>query len=620
MEGKLGLDIIGSLKVLKITSENNTPYLYLEEDPNNNQKISDVSIITGGLNDIKSPLVYGRKIPLSLYDSYKSSREISDDKKFFLKYSPNYIIRPIITKLDMVERNLQYLNPSFKLKDGEKIEYGTYPFLVASNFRELENNFSSLIRTNNSYTFNENIDGKYNAVTYPEYEYKGRRYICMKSNISHFPQKLSNGQVYKENDYIWVEVLPITWIVDLKNGVLISEYGLFSGLELEDIEMFLDEYFEKDIIRSIANQQMQIDNKRIKSIFRKIVFKDQKSINEEYENPKVKKSRNYKYDTRKLEQLQIDREIIKHVASIVSADISKVNELLNGFTYIKIDAVTLCSTDSSNNITYQEQLNMSKDYDTCIQQIKRICDKFPDEKVIICFENIDMAEEKNIKIILDLIYDKKIGVSSLPDNTNIIAITKNLSELRQNSRLIKMYTNDIYHLKLNTRVNLDEIINFIIEEDLHPLLIADILFDIIESSYEGYYINKEIYRKLDRIIKQTGNISILEFNTNGQRFNRIKEFYKNVTKLEVIINNSNNYSKLPILIEDLILLISYLSKIDESYLNQAKELLDKIDIVNKKEELLIEIFEKLWSKNDEDRLNKLKEIKALGQIRSFKLN
>ena len=74
------------------------------------------------------------------------------------------------------------------------------------------------------------------------------------------------------------------------------------------------------------------------------------------------------------------------------------------------------------------------------------------------------------------------------------------------------------------------------------------------------------------------------------------------------------------LIEDLILLISYLSKIDESYLNQAKELLDKIDIVNKKEELLIEIFEKLWSKNDEDRLNKLKEIKALGQIRSFKLN
>ena len=63
-----------------------------------------------------------------------------------------------------------------------------------------------------------------------------------------------------------------------------------------------------------------------------------------------------------------------------------------------------------------------------------------------------------------------------------------------------------------------------------------------------------------------------------------------------------------------------MSKIDESYLNQAKELLDKIDIVNKKEELLIEIFEKLWSKNDEDRLNKLKEIKALGQIRSFKLN
>ena len=115
MEGKLGLDIIGSLKVLKITSENNTPYLYLEEDPNNNQKVSDVSIITGGLNDIKSPLVYGKKIPLSLYDSYKSSREINDDKKFFLKYSPNYIIRPIITKLDMVERNLQYLNPSFKL-------------------------------------------------------------------------------------------------------------------------------------------------------------------------------------------------------------------------------------------------------------------------------------------------------------------------------------------------------------------------------------------------------------------------------------------------------------------------------------------------------------------------
>ena len=62
-----------------------------------------------------------------------------------------------------------------------------------------------------------------------------------------------------EDAYYWVEVSPLTWLVDLKARVLVSKYGLISGIRIGDsttfdgnfknteVKYFLDKFMAKEI-------------------------------------------------------------------------------------------------------------------------------------------------------------------------------------------------------------------------------------------------------------------------------------------------------------------------------------------------------------------------------------
>ena len=67
---------------------------------------------------------------------------------------------------------------------------------------------------------------------------------------------LSNGERYKNGDYVWVEVEPIKWLIDLKSDIALSERLLFAGVQYDHkedfsttyIKEFMDIYFSKDIL------------------------------------------------------------------------------------------------------------------------------------------------------------------------------------------------------------------------------------------------------------------------------------------------------------------------------------------------------------------------------------
>jgi hypothetical protein len=71
---------------------------------------------------------------------------------------------------------------------------------------------------------------EFEPVTYKEYEYQGKKYICMRANFIKKEFKLSNGVEYKDGDWVWVEVSPVAWLIDVRTGLLISKRGLASGL------------------------------------------------------------------------------------------------------------------------------------------------------------------------------------------------------------------------------------------------------------------------------------------------------------------------------------------------------------------------------------------------------
>jgi len=126
-----------------------------------------------------------------------------------------------------------------------RCEYGSYPqdAVSAEESKLLENLFNSNKLNQSKRQFNINKLSRQkgydkNGSTHyfeldkvDEFEYNGRtftRVIAKKDCV------LSNGISCKEGDPIWIEIKPITWIIDKKNNLIFTEKLIFSGIPLTD--------------------------------------------------------------------------------------------------------------------------------------------------------------------------------------------------------------------------------------------------------------------------------------------------------------------------------------------------------------------------------------------------
>ena len=152
-----------------------------------------------------------------------------------------------------------------------EVEYGEYPQYVVDTSlgRTLDSEFSAgrLRKTGKTYTTDSRRwnarSEKFNPVEHEEFEYNGKRYVRVKSNDTGENFKLTNGATAHPGDYFWLEVSPITWLVDERSKLLISKNLLASGVrfcnnrqydgdfENTEMYMFLNEYFAKEIIPSV---------------------------------------------------------------------------------------------------------------------------------------------------------------------------------------------------------------------------------------------------------------------------------------------------------------------------------------------------------------------------------
>ena len=153
-----------------------------------------------------------------------------------------------------------------RAKDGVlEVEYGYYPQKAASRDMQerLERAYRSgnISKTRNNYTTDsvayDEYDTSFQPQTHQEYEYNGKRYVRVKAN-SYYDGgdfTLSNGEQYRDGDDVWVEVLPVKWLVDEKSRMMITEKLIFAGVQFNkernyhtrdfdrtDIKTFMDRY------------------------------------------------------------------------------------------------------------------------------------------------------------------------------------------------------------------------------------------------------------------------------------------------------------------------------------------------------------------------------------------
>jgi hypothetical protein len=156
-----------------------------------------------------------------------------------------------------------------------EVEYGYYPQKAVSRDMQerLERAYrsGSISKTRNSYTTDsvayDEYDTSFQPQTHQEYEYNGKRYVRVEAN-SYYDGgdfTLSNGEQYRDGDDVWVEVLPVKWLVDEKSRMMITEKLIFAGVQFNkernyhtrdfdrtDIKTFMDKYFSRDLVQSIG--------------------------------------------------------------------------------------------------------------------------------------------------------------------------------------------------------------------------------------------------------------------------------------------------------------------------------------------------------------------------------
>lgn len=166
-------------------------------------------------------------------------------------------IRPV---LKYSEIKNEIIDKKISDKDVLEVKYGQYPqTLCSEKYRvELEKIYKEgkTIKTGKTYTVNSK-DNIFSFQTLDEYQYNNKNYIRFIADRDVVRTKLSNKKYIEFNNPYWLEVEPITWMIDEEKDIAVSKKILITGIPFsknlndpfEDTFMYkyLNNYFIKEI-------------------------------------------------------------------------------------------------------------------------------------------------------------------------------------------------------------------------------------------------------------------------------------------------------------------------------------------------------------------------------------
>lgn len=148
-----------------------------------------------------------------------------------------------------------------RAKDGVfEVEYGYYPQKAPSKElqEKLEREYKkgSIIElpnegnTTDSREYDE-YDEKFEPKVQKRYMYNEKRYTKVIANAYDNNFVLSNGETYRNGDAVWVEVLPVKWLIDERAKIMITDKLIFSGVQFNYERNYHTKDFDKTNIKKI---------------------------------------------------------------------------------------------------------------------------------------------------------------------------------------------------------------------------------------------------------------------------------------------------------------------------------------------------------------------------------
>ena len=498
-----------------------------------------------------------------------------------------------------------------------EVEYGEYPqYAVDTSLATtLELNYFSgrIKKTGKTYTTDSR---KWNEVSFPfraqeheEYEYNGKRYVRTKY-INTSPYELSNGQTCIEGNIVWVEVSPIKWIVDEKAKLLISKTLLASGIRFcnngkykgdfknTEMYMFLNTYFAKDIIPSVVKEMTKEEKKQY-----------------EEEQKRLEKRRNpYGLNLKKVSEEEIIRGSIESGVAVFlhgpssEGKSARVKEIDPECVIIYLRNATPDSLNGKSvyNSNTGEMIDVKPSW---LKKLEDKCESEPDKLHILFFDELTNALPSIQGIAFNIVLDREVnGIWKLPDNARIVAAGNEMKDSLSANKLAEPLFNRFAHVYIKTTT--ESWLKWASEHNIHPAIYSYIAYkngSVLRSEYNGETPNADPrkWEMASKMLYKTGNPEMLRSLVGEDITKEFVEFCnERVITLEDVINE--NYSNIDI--EELNTAERYatvmcLSQVDDVNLEKVRNFVTYFG------NEFVAIFDALWTRGEEDRLERLAEIR-----------
>ena len=589
-------------------------------------KVTDVCILTGGYfadlnSDMKSRTgSFWTKTDIN--EKLARSVSIQGLKMDSVKEARNLIIRPVI-ELTLVDLPGEVGSEGVLEKN-----YGEYPQYAADvtlqDKLEKKYNKGELKKTGHTYTFNSvsifEYAKEFAPETYEEYSYGKQKYIRMKVNSSYgtIGVILSNGLVYKNGDYVWVEVSPITWLVDYRNFKHVSKKGLVSGISFSDeIDINYGD-FNKTNLKKYLKKYM------LKDMFQGIDYTQRRDYQRKNLNNIKKRENPYNLNFDKVSEEDIIRGAIESNIAVFlhgpssegkSARVKQIDPDCE-IIYLRNASPESLNGKSVYNAETGEMIDIKP---TWLKKLEAKCEKEPDKLHILFFDEITNALPSIQGIAFNIVLDKEVnGNWKLPANARIVAAGNDMQASLAANLIAEPLFNRFAHVYIETTT--ENWLKWASENNIHPAIYAYIAFkngQVLRSKYDGEKPNADPrkWEMASKMLYATGKPEMIRTLVGENIADEFVYFCnQRVITLETVLTRNYNQDDINALdTAERYATTMGLSRVDEDNLEIVRNFVKDLGAE------YIAIFDAMWTHGDEKRLERLAEAKLTEKTASIKI-
>lgn len=513
----------------------------------------------------------------------------------------------------------------------EEVEYGEYPQYVPDSYvqRRLEAGYKNgnLRQTGRNYTFDktkyDDFDQYFQPVTYEEYDYNGKKYIRVKANSDYgsYSFKLSNGESYRNGDYVWVEVSPVKWLIDDKTQTLVSKRGLLAGIRFQGKYGSYNGDFSTTDMKEYLDKHMLRDLTQTETFTRVEDMTPEEKKEYAEKQKRAKKRRNpYGLNFGQVSEEEIIKGAIESGVAVFlhgqssegkSARVKQIDPTCE-IIYLRNATPESLNGKSVYNGTTGEMMDVKPSW---LKKLEEKCEKEPDRYHIVFLDEITNALPSIQGIAFNIVLDREVnGIWKLPDNARIVAAGNDMKDSLAANQLAEPLFNRFAHVYIKTTT--ESWLKWASENNIHPAIYSYIAYkkgETLRSKYDGEKPNADPrkWEMASKMLYATGSPEMLRALVGEDITREFVQFCnQQVITLDDVINGTYTDKDIQALnTAEKYATAMGLSQVDEDNLEQVRGFLTGLGAEFRA------IFDALWIHGDEERLERIAEAKLADMSR-----